>query len=920
MLIDIYGKQYHVEDHEFPKKIIEKYCNIDIVDGLNVLERVIALIEDLLDHLHLTTVLHVNPTHGGFTVANVKTGVNITYFSIQDQHTHYFQRNNKQQILVNNLENCPKSIQTVAQLISKYHDSVIIYKDNDYVVITKHKIGNNFYTLSETDYLVYISHNLNSQFHKHYHYFLKEKVFTWDNLINLCIMVKNAGDTWKYVLEQNKDMFDRYTILDTGSTDDTVKIAKMVYADKRGHVYEEPFINFRDSRNRLLDLAGTKCKFTIMLDDTYIVRGDVRKFLTTVRGNRNATSFSFFVKSHDVEYMSNRVVDTKYGLRYMYKIHEVIQMKNNKNFVIPNDDAYIEDINSDYMQTRTKERKLFDLNLLFEELEENPEDPRTYYYIAQTYHCLGDMEKCFEWHMKRANHKNDGFLQEKIDSIFEAGRLANFQLNKPWDMCMQLYLRAYNLDHTRPEGMYFIGIHNYLQNDFKTAYKYFKTAFEIGFPRNSQFNLRPTLTYHYNPKFLSKICYLLNDFILGKKASTLFLENNDMKDESYQEMVSWYNIYDKLTRFPLIQTIITPSKKILCFVADGGFNKWSGQNIYTTGVGGSETYIIEMARNIALTNKYEVYVFCNCESPCVIDNVTYLHLDNYYQFINTTRVEHVIVSRFTEYVPLSLKGHSENVHIVLHDLGPSGCIIPIDNKLKNIFCLTEWHVNYFLQSFPQFDKITKHLYYGVDTQRFKPKEKTKLKFIYSSFANRGLLILLKLWPQIYARNKDVTLHIYCDVNNEWVNCNYKDMMIEIRELLELYKTKPHNLNIHYHGWVTKKELSEGWQTADIWFYPCIFAETFCLTALESSITKTLIVSNDLAALQNTVGNRGIVIPGDPTTESWQNSALEKLYPILDGDIEAVNNKNKLIEKAYAWASELTWNAQSLKLLNHIENC
>lgn len=916
MIIDIYGKNYHVEENEFSKKIIEKYCNIDIIDGLNVLERIVAFIDDVIEQLQLNKVLHVNPTHGGFVALNVKNGDNLTFCS----NNHNVSINDKNILNLKSLDELSPTIQTVANLVTKSNDSTIIFKDNDYVVITKQKIGNNFYTLSNTEYIVYVSHNISNQFEKCYNYCIKDKVLSWDNLINLCIMVKNAGDTWKYVLEQNKDMFDRYTILDTGSTDDTVNTVKTVYADKRGEIYEEPFINFKDSRNRLLDLAGTKCKFTIMLDDTYIVRGNIRQFLTTVRANRNATSFSFFVKSHDVEYMSNRVLDTKYGLRYIYKIHEVIQMKNNKNFVIPIDDAHIEDINSDYMQTRTKERKLLDLKLLFEELEENPDDPRTYYYIAQTYHCLGDMQQCYEWHMKRANHKNDGFLQEKIDSIFEAGRLANFQLNKPWDLCMQLYLRAFNLDQTRPEGMYFIGIHYYLQNDYKTAYKYFKTAFEIGFPRNSQFNLRPTLTYHYNPKFLSKICYLLNDFILGKKASTLFLQNNDNTVESYSEMVSWYNIYDKLTRFPVMTTAIVPTKKILCFVADGGFNKWDGQNIYTTGVGGSETYIIEMARNIALSNKYDVYVFCNCESPCVIDNVTYLHLDHYYQFINTTQVEHVIVSRFTEYVPLSLKGHSSNVHIVLHDLGPSGCVIPIDNKLKNIFCLTKWHVNYFLQSFPQFDKITKHLYYGVDTQRFKPKEKTKLKFIYSSFANRGLLILLKMWPQIYARNNDATLHIYCDVNNEWVNNNYKDMMIEIRKLLDEYKTKPNNFNIYYHGWVTKKELSEGWETADIWFYPCIFAETFCLTALESSITKTLIVCNDLAALQNTVSDRGIVIPGDPTTETWQNNALEKLFSILDGHTDALNLKNQLVEKAYSWASALTWNAQSLKLLNEIENC
>ena len=51
-------------------------------------------------------------------------------------------------------------------------------------------------------------------------------------------------------------------------------------------------MNFRDSRNRCLDLCGTSCKFIIMLDDTYCVKGSIREFLNTVRGDQFATSYS----------------------------------------------------------------------------------------------------------------------------------------------------------------------------------------------------------------------------------------------------------------------------------------------------------------------------------------------------------------------------------------------------------------------------------------------------------------------------------------------------------------------------------------------------------------------------------------------------------------------------------------------------
>ena len=64
--------------------------------------------------------------------------------------------------------------------------------------------------------------------------------------------------------------------------------------------------------------------------------------------------------------------------------------------------------------------------------------------------------------------------------------------------------------------------------------------------------------------------------------------------------------------------------------------------------------------------------------------------------------------------------------------------------------------------------------------------------------------------------------------------------------------KENGMNIYYYGWVSKKVLSEAWTTSDIWFYPCTFMETFCLTALEAAITKTLVITNNLAAFVKVV--------------------------------------------------------------------
>jgi hypothetical protein len=782
------------------------------------------------------------------------------------------------------------------------------------------------YKLANSDYNIYVPKKWNTLFLTHFRYYLSnEKVLNYDNLIHLCIMVKNGGEQFKQMLESNMDIIDEWTILDTGSTDNTIQIIHdTLIGKKRGQLFQEEFINFRDSRNRLLDLAGNNCKYKIMLDDTYIIKGELRDFLNEIRGDQYANSLTLFIKSNDTEYGSNRIIRSDSGLKYVHKIHEVITEKGNVNVVVPKNKVYIEDGRFDYMEKRTLERKQLDLKLLFEELEDDPMNPRTYYYLAQTYNILEDYQKAFDYFMKRASFTNAGFIQERIDAVFEAARIANFKLNKPWPECLKLYEQAYKIDESRPESLYFIGIHHYLEEDNVTAHKYFKLGFEIGYPSHCQYSLKPTLSFHFLPKFLTRTCYETGDYKLGEIVSHFFLSNNDKTAENYDEILSWHNIFVKLNAYDGECSPHVPVKPYLCFVADGGFFPWYGKNIETTGVGGSETYIIEMAQNIQKTGLFDVIVFCNTpnEENKEHENVKYMHLSNYYKFINTNYVSHCIISRFSEYLPVTFKGWSENVYLVLHDLTPSGIVIPMDKKLKQIFCLTEWHVNYFTNMFPSLKNITVPFYYGcsfnkfsleISTNREKLNEKEDYSFIYSSFPNRGLLQLLQMWPKILSIQHLATLHIYSDVNNKWSNDVEPDKMKAIKSLLEDYSKRENGMGIFYHGWVKKSELEEAWNKADIWFYPCTFMETFCLTALEAASSKTFAITNDLAALQNTVGDRGVIIKGDPTTMEWQQTALKVLEKYLMDNI--FTNKNTLIERNYQWSQSLSWESQDQKLLD-----
>ena len=959
-MVVIENKEYDVCEDEFKKIYKLEYCNLEMYDDIGLYERISGLINDFSSYMsnysNSINKIFINSTHGGFLPILCSMNDNekqneksFTYFENKENQHYINYTKNVERHNIKNINEITKehllnltannnynilfcdNFSNINDFINKstISNTIIITSKNDFLENTfEYK-----YRLTGTPYTIYISNEINYYFYICFKYYIEnygsedfkldkhDIIFNYDNLINLCIMVKNGGDQFETMLRENIHLIDNWTILDTGSTDNTIEIInRVLVGKKKGNLYQEPFINFRDSRNRLLELAGTSCKYTLMLDDTYIIKGDLRKFLTETRGDQFSDSFTLYIKSDDVEYGSNRILKTNRKLKYWFKIHEVVQSENNNNVVIPINDAFIFDGRFDYMEKRTMERKELDLKLLYEELEDDHDNSRTHYYLGQTYNLLEQYEEAFKWFMERVNHKKEGFLQEKVDSAFEGARIANFKLNMSWDIVEELYNKAYELDNERPDALYFIGVNYYLKNNYHKAYEYFKKSFEIGYPSHRQYSLKPTLSFHFLPKFLTKTCYTIGDYQLGEKASDFFIKYNNPNEEDYEEIVSWYKIYKLLNTYNSINQnhtsveIENEEKPIFVFVADGGFNKWSGKNIITTGVGGSETYIIEMARYIQQTGLFNVVVFCNCSENEFFEGVLYKRLNEYINFIKYTPVHTCIVSRFSEYLPISYEGLTKNVYLVVHDLTPSGNVIIKNPKLKNIFCLTEWHVEYFNSIFPQMlHDMTVPFYYGIDQDKFTNKkniQKVPYKFIYSSFPNRGLLPLLQLWPQIYNKETRASLHIYSDVNGKWVNDVAAEQMIEVRKLLEMHK----DMNIYYHGWVDKQTLAEAWLSADFWFYPCIFMETFCLTALEAASSKTFAITNNLAALQNTVGDRGAIIKGDATTKEWQNKSLETLFYYMDE--RNSKEKHQFIEKNYRWSCELTWKNQANLLLNN----
>ena len=885
----IHNKKYIVNESEF--EVVKLNLEPMVVrTNVSVCDRDISILKKLSLSLGLNEIFCCDVQFGGYIPINlvgVFQIINICYDkktveNITENIKLYGYENKINLLKYNNLNNIEYELSVDNEI------GIIISK------IDTEKQG--MHKLLYFEKYIYVSDLVWTEFCNVFRNWIQEEKFVYDNLINLLIMVKNAGDNFREILLRNKPYIDRWTILDTGSTDNTISIINDVLSDKDGNLYQEPFINFRDSRNRLLELAGSDCAFNLMLDDTYYVSGDLRGFLAIARGDDIADSFSLFITDPETQYSSNRITKPERGLKYRYKIHEIIQ--ENTNLCIPIDIAKIIDIVSPYMQERTMNRKQRDLEFLFEELEENPTDPRSLYYIAETYYCIKDWNNAFKYYKLRSESEHKGFDEEVYDSYFKMALISERYFNLPWNQVEEQYMICYQKDTDIPDPLFMIGYHYLLENNNELAYSFFKRVMSI--PKvHKNMNVRGVITSEYAPKFLLQLCFQFNDYELGLKCSSILI--NSFQNFTYRKWFSIFNLLFKLENEKKVINLEIPKlkhdSKLICFIDNGGWGEpWDGETLRTKGLGGSETWTIEYAETLALKPNNKVIVFCNCgETEKDYNNVTYIQIQNFINFALQNMIDICLVSRYTEYVFLCDKVDFTigKLYLVLHDIAIEGDIIPVSDKLNGILCISEWQKQQFLELFPVFKNKTHIISYGIETEEIQLENKKKYSFIYPSFPNRGLLYLLKMFPKIVERYPDAKLNVFCNLDLAYLHYA-KEEIDEIRTLLQQQSAYVTN-----HGWVNKETLKRYWSESHIWFYPSTFAETCCRVAMEASASKTFAICNDLGALVETGST---IIPGDPKTEEWQNKALTNLFFTIDNQLENVfieKNYNRIKSKSYS---------------------
>ncbi|MCX4981463.1 glycosyltransferase [Streptomyces sp. NBC_00572] len=253
------------------------------------------------------------------------------------------------------------------------------------------------------------------------------------------MIVKNEAAVIERCLASVRGLVDTWVISDTGSTDGTQELIRTALAGIPGELREEPWVNFGHNRSLNIAHARGRADYLLLLDADHVLRQE---------GPLSALTADGYMIRHEgaLEYRIKRLVRGDLPWRYEGVTHEYLTAEG--DLAQEHLDALVIE---DYADGGSRHDKFErDARLLGAELERDPSNPRTVFYLAQTMRDLGRTEEAADLYERRA--AMGGWGEEVYYSLLQSGVLRAD--SGDWPAGMDALSRAWESRPERLEACY----------------------------------------------------------------------------------------------------------------------------------------------------------------------------------------------------------------------------------------------------------------------------------------------------------------------------------------------------------------------------------------------------------------------------------------------------------------------------------
>lgn len=273
--------------------------------------------------------------------------------------------------------------------------------------------------------------------------------------ISLSLIMKNEAHVLKRLLNSVYPILDYYSVVDTGSTDNSKEIVKDFFLEKGipGEIHDHPFLDFSDARNFALESLKGKADFAFMIDCDEELSIDNSFNLEKVKEHLSKFDSALsLVHYNSSRYGRRNFFRTDKTFKWIGKVHEYLSSSNNETCTTLEGLTTI--VHSDGASWANQKEKYLGHAAIFEKEVAEKNDPRDVFYLAQSYKDAGENAKAIEWYKKRASME-EGFYEERYVSQLNVGRLmAN--TGEKYDKVICEWLKCSMLDILKADHLFHI--------------------------------------------------------------------------------------------------------------------------------------------------------------------------------------------------------------------------------------------------------------------------------------------------------------------------------------------------------------------------------------------------------------------------------------------------------------------------------
>jgi glycosyltransferase involved in cell wall biosynthesis len=229
--------------------------------------------------------------------------------------------------------------------------------------------------------------------------------------VGLAMIVKNEALTLPRLAASLQGQLDHWTIVDTGSTDDTVAISHDLFAGIPGEVIRAEWRGYGPSRNVALAAARphTDWVLTLDADDTFhgAIACDVPSEFDGIEAEYHVGRLRYWVP---------RLVRSNTEWTWRGRAHEYLARSEGAFNLYRATSFYVEHHADGGNRGDKFEREL---TLLLEDHRENPHDDRTAFYLGRAYDDAGDPAQAADWYRTRLDL--GGWVEETFYATWRLG-------------------------------------------------------------------------------------------------------------------------------------------------------------------------------------------------------------------------------------------------------------------------------------------------------------------------------------------------------------------------------------------------------------------------------------------------------------------------------------------------------------------